>query len=80
LIHCRSDIGVSHEPLLNTNWRTDGIQPGAVRVPESVCSEIADLGYRRCPLQFAPESRIRIGKLADLQRTGEDPIVSSRKR
>jgi len=80
LVHCRSDIGMAHEPLLHANRRTDGIQPGPVRMPKSVCSKIADPGYRRCPLQFTPESRIRIRKLAKLQRTGEDPIISSRKR
>ena len=49
---------MAHEPLLHANRCTDGIQPSPVCVPESVCSEIADLGYRRRPLQLAPESRI----------------------
>jgi len=59
-VHRRSDVAVPHQPLLNGDWRPDGIQSTAVGVPKGVSAEIPDSRFLGCPLKFAPKPRVAL--------------------
>ena len=74
---------MAHHLLLNSDCSLDGIQPATISMPKGVSAEMPDSCFLGCSLKFTPKPRVRIGKMAQLQRTGKDPVVfktdSSRK-
>ena len=74
-IHRRSDVAMPHQLLLNSDWSPDGIQPATVGMPKGVSAEMPDSRFLGCALKFAPKPRVRIGKVAQLQGTGKDPVL-----
>jgi hypothetical protein len=49
-VHRGSDVGVAHRFLLNSYRSSDRTKPGAIRVPESLSTEMPDAGGISRPL------------------------------
>ena len=68
-----------HQLLLNRNRCSHRIKPATVCVPEGVSSDVSDSGHFCGSFKLTPETRIRIGKASQFQRTRKNPIVAPRK-
>jgi hypothetical protein len=72
-IHGHTHVAMSHQSLLNSHRRAQGIQPTAMRVPEHVGADVTDLRPTCCLSQRLPNAAIGHWQSPNLYQGCEQP-------
>ncbi len=67
---------MAHELLLYADWSSYRVNPHPVRVSKRVGADVPDARFFASSIKLTPESSVRVGQFAELQRTSENPIAA----